>query len=147
MRRQAGYTLVELVVVLVLAGILAATLLPRFFDRQPYDEAGFYQELLSAARYAHTYALASGCNIQLRVAGGAYALQGSDSCTGSADFNTPVIHPSRGDAFAGAAPQGVNVNDFTVYFDALGRASAAQNVTVGSRSFVIDAQSGHVVTP
>ena len=47
--------------VIVIIGVLAVVALPRFFDRSVFDERGFFDEALSAVRYApevrHCYRL------------------------------------------------------------------------------------------
>lgn len=53
-----GYSMVELVVTLILAGILAAFVAPRFFDLEVFQARGFYDEALSILRYAHKTAIA-----------------------------------------------------------------------------------------
>jgi MSHA pilin protein MshC len=63
--RQAGFTLVELVTVIVLVALLTAVAGPRFFDNQPFRERGYVDELASSLRYSQRVAIASGCNVQL----------------------------------------------------------------------------------
>ncbi len=56
--RAKGFTLIELITVLILVGILAFTALPRFFDRSAFETRGFRDETLSLLRYAQKAAVA-----------------------------------------------------------------------------------------
>lgn len=56
---QRGVTMVELVVTLIIVGILAAFVVPRFFGTHGFEERGLYDETLAALRYAQKTAVAS----------------------------------------------------------------------------------------
>jgi MSHA pilin protein MshC len=161
--KAAGFTLVELVVTIGLAGILAVVAIPRFFDQQAFRERGFYDEALSAARYAQKLAVATGCQVQLTVGGGTYTLSQRQlggpppDCNNIANpFTVPVVHPGNPAAgFTGTAPSDVNFTMIdtntslaatTVFFHALGVASGNRTVTVGSRTFQIIGTTGYVQT-
>ena len=60
-RREAGYSLVELVLVIVILATIGMLAGPRFFNNDAFDERGYYDELASALRYAQKVAVASGC--------------------------------------------------------------------------------------
>ncbi len=54
-----GFSLVELIVTIVVAGILAATVLPRFGGKHGFEERGLRDETAAALRYAQKSAIAS----------------------------------------------------------------------------------------
>lgn len=152
-----GFTLVELTLVLVILGVLAAVGAPRFFATTTFQARGFYEETLSAARYARHLAIATQCPVRVDIdaAADTYALHLPDdadadpaTCDGAgAGFGTnPVPHPTRNEDFTGTAPNGVNVGGagLTFYYDGIGRPSASGSVTIGSRTLTVEPETGYV---
>lgn len=150
---QQGFTLVELVVVLLLVGILAAVGMPRFFNQLSFQEWGFSDELGEALRFGQKLAIATGCDTQVAITAGSYHLSQRVTCNSGA-FTTPVRQPgSDGTGYAGNAPGGVALTVTSLYFDALGRPhdsasgnllASAVNIAIGSRSVSVEPQTGYV---
>jgi MSHA pilin protein MshC len=151
----SGFTLVELTMVLVLVGILAVVAMPRFFDRQVFDERGFFDESLAAVRYAHELALAGGCDVAVRFTAAGYALTRRDGGCTSGGFTVPVAHPTRGGNFAGSAPSGVAVGSASLYFDLAGRPhdlagallGASTDVGIGGLTLRVEPETGFAHEP
>jgi MSHA pilin protein MshC len=57
-RAEAGFTMVELIVVMVLVGILGAIGAGRFFNRTGFDAAAFAEQSAAMLRYAQKLAIA-----------------------------------------------------------------------------------------
>ncbi|MDT8453186.1 MAG: type II secretion system protein, partial [Gammaproteobacteria bacterium] len=72
-RRASGFTLIELIMVLVVLGALAMFVMPRL-NTSSYDSLSFQQELKTAIRYAHKTSLAAECEVQVVLTANSYAL-------------------------------------------------------------------------
>lgn len=146
MRSARGFTLVELIMTLVIIGILAAVVGPRFFDRKVFDERLFFEESVSAVRYAQKLAVASGCLTQVSLGAGGYHLRRAANCTSGA-FSAEVQGPDGQTPFANTeVPTGVSVSatNFPVAFDSLGRPSSAASATIGAFNLSVIPETGLV---
>jgi MSHA pilin protein MshC len=145
-----GFSLVELIVVIVLMAILVGVAAPRFFGQGAFEGPAFAQELASAARYAQKVAIVSGCRVDLVVTATGYSLfkptDTTPKCGATPTMTLPVRHPASGDVFAAAVPAGVTIGGAvpdTVQFSAAGVPDLPATFTVGAHSVTIT-ESGYV---
>jgi MSHA pilin protein MshC len=150
-RFVSGYTIVELVAVIVILAILAAIAGPKFFGTKVFSERGYADEVASAMRYAQKVAVASGCNVQLTITAAGYsaaqqAALGNTCNSASASWTTPVKRVD-GALLSGTPPSDANVNtSATMVFNNKGAViSGAANLTIGAYTLSLDATSGFVV--
>ncbi len=140
-KRSSGFTLLEMVVILILLGILSAVALPRFFNIDDYRTRAAYDEVAGAVRYAQKLAVASGCDVQVSFSSNSYALQQhSTDCTSGA-FATITNHPVTSHSISGVS---MSATPSSFIFDAMGRSSSAVAVTVNTESFNVIAETGYV---
>jgi len=151
---QKGFTLVELVTVIVLLGVLSATALPKFFDISGFQQQAFFDDTLNAVRYAQKLAVASGCKVQVSVSSNSYVLSqpaNRGQCSGNSPvFSQPVRNPGTGAASYSNSESGVTLtaSPAAFTFDALGRASAEALITVaGSKTISVVSDTGFVYAP
>ncbi|NOQ42315.1 MAG: prepilin-type N-terminal cleavage/methylation domain-containing protein [Desulfuromusa sp.] len=139
--RQNGFTLVELVVIILLLGILAAFAMPKLFNLSDYRTRAAYDEVAGAVRYAQKLAVASGCEVQVSISGNSYSLQQhSTNCTSGA-FTTISNHPITSNTISGVS---LTSSPSSFIFDAMGRSSGAVTVNIDSDSFTVIAETGTV---
>lgn len=140
--RQRGFTLVELIIVLVLVGILGALAAPRFFDRQTFDAAGFSQQVTALVRYAQKQAIAQNRNVFVRLDGASVAVCYDANCTGkmvpasrsnSARATTLARCGNLTDWACEGVPNGLTISAVPpFYFDPAGRPFNANDGAVTS---------------
>ncbi len=156
-RSSLGLTMVELIVVMVLIGTVAAVAAPRFFGKSGFDARFFRSDTLSAVRYAQKLAVATGCQVRVSFTASSYTLNLQDGapCAGSS-FTTAVVHPGTGaSGYSNTAPNGVTLSSDVspLTFDALGRAlntggsPSDATITVAGLQVLVVGESGFVYAP
>ncbi|MGE4405834.1 prepilin-type N-terminal cleavage/methylation domain-containing protein [Pseudomonas sp.] len=127
MVEQRGFTIVELILVIVILGIISAVAVPRFFDRKAFDERFYFEEALSAVRYGQKLAVASGCYIQVLVKSSGANLFYAQACGDK----------ESGDAVSGdysainKQPIEISSEPFTIVFNSLGCVSNTVDCPTG----------------
>jgi len=153
--RQTGFTIVELVMVIVMLGILSAVALPKFFKKNTFAERAFFDDTLSAVRYAQKLAVATGCSVKVSISSNSYTLMrqgasGSVSCPGGSTYSLAVPHPGTGATSYSGNESGVTLSSSvpSFIFNSLGSVSSNATLTVnGSRTISVIAETGFVYAP
>jgi MSHA pilin protein MshC len=151
---SAGFTMIELVMVMVLAGILAIAVIPRFANKSAFDERGFFDQSISMVRYAQKVAIAQRRDVFVNVTANTICLTYlvDASCTGAVAANY-VINPAdqlwfKKDATTAKQAGGSFAAATSFSFSALGRPSAATVISVLStgpvQTITVEAETGYV---
>jgi MSHA pilin protein MshC len=152
-RHPKGFTLVELVATLIIIALIAAVGGPRFFDINTFREGGFYDETITAMRYAQKLAVETHCEVRVNIAATGYTLfsAANAAACGSGTYNRKVVDPSgNAPSFERTAPNGValSTNPVTpnIVFAPDGSAGipATVVVKVGNRSLQVIPLTGFV---
>ena len=164
---QRGFTIIELIVVIIVVGILGAAAGSRFFDRSVSDSRTFADQSAALVRYAQKLAIAQNRDVWVVLASGGIKLCYSVGCTAPERVTAPGGSNSATGATTGfcdgssswaceAPPSGLSFGTtIEFYFDAMGKPfgsggalAAPQTISViggpAARSFTVEMETGYV---
>jgi len=143
-----GFTVVELVVVITIAGIIALVAIPRFMGASGFQSRGFYDSAKSVVRFAQKTAIAWRRDVFVCVTATRVSAGTAAGCA------TPIINPATGAALdTGDAPSGVTLTPAAFSFDSAGRPNPNAPVTITltssipgdpARQIVVQRETGYV---
>jgi MSHA pilin protein MshC len=160
-----GFTLVELVVVMVLLGILAMVAVPRLsgIGIASFNSMGFADRLIESVRYAQKQAIAKRRNVCITFSSGSASFTFASIGGATQPCNTNLTGPGGQNPYT-VVPETISAVTISAFpsnfgFDAQGRSidtttgatlSAVQLITItgtdGSRTFSIEPDTGYAHT-
>lgn len=146
-RGMAGFSLVELIAVITLAGILAAVAGPRFFSFNTFAARGYADEAAGFLRYAQKLAIArrTTVTVQIDASGLSLCATATQPCADVAPWPGPQGEtPYRADVPDGL---GLTTSAASLSFDAQGRPDAGLSLGISGdtpRTLTVEAETGYV---
>jgi MSHA pilin protein MshC len=146
---QRGFTLIELIMVMIIVGILAVFVAPRFFDANVFKSRGFADQVQATLRYAQKEAIAQRGFVCVALASNSITLNYGPTAA-CATGGLPL--PAGGNSITAPAGSGITLtyNLASFAFDALGRNTSAQivvSVSGATNNIVVEAETGYVHSP
>ena len=150
---QRGFTLVELIMTMVIVGILAAVVAPRFFDANVFKSRGFADQVQATLRYAQKAAIAQHRNVCVAMTANDITLTIANAIPSLATSpcNTPLVLPGQATNSISTPSTSITLSPATAsfVFDALGKPSFANTITISgaTNNIVVEAETGYVHSP
>lgn len=165
-RSESGFTMLELIVTIVIAGILAAVATARFVGKGGFESRGYFDETITLVRHAQKTAIAQRRPVIVEISADRVAVCYVAGCAGAAanrvratlDLNrsarmaqnclndTSWLCTGRPD---GVSP--LSSTAATITFDGLGRPSTTATITISgsesgdvTRQIIVEPETGYV---
>lgn len=147
MRAQRGFTLAELIIVLVLISILAAVAVPRMFDMEQFSARGTRDFVGASLRYAQKSAIAMRRNVCVSVAATQVTITyaGTNGVDQACGASNALVNPGNGlpysDASNALPAKAPVATPASLIFDAQGRPLSAPSTPM--LSALVISVTGH----
>jgi MSHA pilin protein MshC len=126
--RQRGFTMVELITVIIIIGILGATVIPKFFDNATYQNRAAADQVRAALKFGQKMAIAERHNVTVNISNVA-----PTNCTDAVNSYVVTCAISNTVTLNGATG-----TTLSVYFDSLGEpVTTATGTTVAPQGSII----------
>ena len=148
LKKAGGFTLIELIMVIVLLGVLSVFVAPKLFNSDDFNARGFHDQTLAFLRYAQKTAIAQRHPVCVGFSLNSLALTmdaDGNTATGSNGCETSLTAPSGGTLAARGAGQ-YAATPSAIVFNAAGQPGAGQTIQVSglTKQIVIEAVTGYV---
>ena len=144
-RSVSGFTIAELVAVILIIGILAVAAIPRLIDRQTFDRVGFNDQTLATLRYAQKAAIAQRRTVCATFSTTSLTLTLA-SAVGSATCDIPLAGPNGSSTITAQSGISYTAAPTNFSFNAAGQASAGQTLQVSGQAgtITVERETGYV---
>jgi MSHA pilin protein MshC len=152
MQRANGFTLVELIAVMVITGIIASIAAPRFIGVDAFDARGSYSTLVSALRLAQKTAIAQRTTVCADVDTATHIVlltyRGNSGTACSSPVTGSVMDPATQTAYSKTLSKNVTITASAspIGFDGLGRPVPNAAATFTIQNAVVPAESTRIIT-
>ncbi|KVW93443.1 pilus assembly FimT family protein [Thiobacillus denitrificans] len=143
-----GFTMVELILVMVIAGILAAVAVPRLIGRTSFDTRGFADQLAATVRFAQKLAVSQRRDVSVHLTANDATLCYDPIAPCAAASQAPG--PGGEKPYTVTVPGGVTIAPVTVLtFDRGGRPNIAAQLDIqvngtGTHHVLVEQETGYV---
>jgi len=147
---EQGFTLIELIMILVIVGILAVVVAPRFLGTSVFQSRGFADQVQAALRYAQKVAIAQHRNVCVAMTASTISLKIASLDGAASACDTNLVLPGQTTNIVSAPSASITLSPAASFnFDALGSTPAQQIITVSgaTNNIVVEAQTGYVHSP